>query len=211
MEKNSAFGRFASLRPAPGDAACDVTRADWAPSGHAAPAPGSPGWNPPAANAPAPGASSWRAPAANGPVPGSHAWDASLGEAVRAQLKPKASVIVVAAVVLVAVVVVYFGGVVFTSSELQRGTWFRMSDGITVTLDFDGARIDYDAETYLPFYGNYTMDIAELDYRVIAPGVIQAHLNTWDSWRTIFVSIEDDALTMSPALTSSGSNEIWVR
>ena len=44
-----------------------------------------------------------------------------------------------------------------------------------------------------------------------APGVIQAHLNTWDSWRTIFVSIEDDALTMSPALTSSGSNEIWVR
>lgn len=214
MEKNSAFGRLAALQPAPGDAGRDVTRTGWEPSGRAAPAPGSSGWNPPAANGPAPSASSWRAPVANGPAPGSRAWSASLGDAARAQLKPTApviAVIVAVAAVLVIAAAVYLGGVASTASQLQSGTWSRTSDGVTLTLDFGDSRIDYDAETYLPFYGDYTMDIAELDYRVIAPGVIQAHLNTWDSWRTIFVSIEDDALTMSPALTSSGSNEIWVR
>ncbi len=215
MDKNSALGRLAALQPAPGDAGRDVTRAGWEPSGRAAlAAPGSSSWNPPVASGPAPGASSWHAPTANGPAPGSRAWSASLGEAARAQLKPTAPVIaavVAVAAVLVISLAVYFGGVASTASQLQGGTWSRTSDGVTTTLDFSDSRIDYNAETYLPFYGSYTVDIAELDYRVIAPGTIQAHLDSWDSWRTISVSIEDGVLIMSPALTSSDASEFWVR
>lgn len=199
MDRGSAFGYPAVLRSVPGNVSRDVTRADWAPFAHVELAPGSPGWTP---------------PATNGPVPGSREWCESLGEEARAMLKPTAAAIaaiIIGVGVLVAAFAAYFGGIAFTSNQLQNGTWYRTSDSIILALDFDGSNIDYDAEMYLPFLGNQTVDIADLDYRVIAPGVIQTHLSAWGEWRTISVSIEGDVLTMSPALTSSDADEYWFR
>lgn len=198
------------LEPAEGVLHNDVTRSGWKPAANRLPDPGSATWKAPCAHDPAPGSSRWRAPSPNGPAPGSAAWTRTLSPDERARLNmtPIISTIGCAIALIGAL---YLGGTALTSSQLQSGTWSHYADGITLTLDFDESHIDYSAETYMPFYGPYEISIADFEYRVIAPGVIQAHTGVWSDWRTLSVSIEGDSLRFSPALTSTDASELWVK
>lgn len=198
------------LEPAEGMPRNDVTRSGWEPAANRLPDPSSAAWKAPCARSPAPGSPRWHAPAPNGPVPGSAAWTHTLSAEERARLNMTPIVATIGCAIAL-IGALYLGGIAFTDSQLQNGTWSRYEDGITLTLDFDESRVDYNAEAYMPFYGPYEIDIADLEYRVIAPGTIQAHTDAWGSWRTLSVSIEGDSLRFSPALTSSDASELWFK
>lgn len=187
------------ISPAPGSAS-------WvAPADGLSPAPGSPAWKAPSGGKPAASAGST---AGGVPVPGGSAWTRSLDEATRKRMGTGKAGIAIACA-LAALIAVYGVGTVQTGNDLRRSTWYSFDDGVRLSLDFSERSIDYDASTDITIFGmttDYTLDVATIGYQVIAPGIIRT-----DGGRVITVSIADDTLTFTPALTSTRGSEVWVR
>ena len=128
--------------------------------------------------------------------------------------KNKKKIIIAAAAVAVVVLVFVIVNAVQASNlkkELERG-WCKVEgeEGayILCVLDFSEDEIEYRLET-----GYAWMDttVATYDYKVISGNKIKV-LRYGDDWETIRVELSDDkkAMIVSPALTSTDNEEIWV-
>ena len=192
----SAPARAVSLAPAPGHADRDITCASVLPA-----APGNRAtdvtahtWSPPSGGAPAPGSG---APLSFAPS----ARPATAAAPAGHRSFPLAAGIGLA--VVIAIAVFYLGGVASLKGTLTSQTWRHtdLSTHVTSELDFEDDHFEWTASI-----GFISRDIASVEYRVIAPGLIQVKYKT--GWETIRVSEKDGTLTFSPAFIGSDS-DVW--
>ena len=196
----SAPVRAVSLAPAPGHADRDITCASVSPT-----APGNRAtdvtahtWSPPSGGAPAPGSG-----APIGFAPSARPATAAPAAAAPAGHRSFPLVAGICIAVLIAIAVFYIGGVASLKSTLTSQTWRHtdLSTRVTSELDFEDDHFEWTASI-----GLISRDIASVEYRVIAPGLIQVKYKT--GWETIRVSEKDGTLTFSPAFIGSDS-DVW--
>lgn len=182
---------------------------NWTTAAHDAAAPHDKGWAGAAHNANAPHNQSWAATAHDVSAPHEKEWLPQSGLKPRLSRGPAIAIAALFCVILIGAGM-FYAGIQETESGLRGAVWSKTDgDGVTLTLDFKDDVIDYNASTYLLWLGDYSVDIADIDYRVVAPGTIQARIDSWDGWRTLSVDVQGDVLTITPALTDGSSWEIW--
>lgn len=183
----------------------------WVIAPHAGAAPHDSDWTRPRLERPAPSdGARWTVPKERGAAPHEKRWLPQSGLKPRLSRGPAIAIAALFCVIFIGVGM-FYAGIQETQSGLRGAVWSKTDgDGVTLTLDFKDGVIDYDASTYLLWLGDYSVDIADIDYRVVAPGTIQARIDSWDGWRTLSVDVQGDVLTITPALTDGSSMEIWI-
>ncbi len=164
-----------------------------------------------------PGSNRWKQPLKGDATPGSARWAAESDERARSCIATPKTVYACIAVLALAAIS-FFAWFAIGTQQLKQTLmlheWER-HDKITLSLKFNESTISYNASFTYQLFGTheYNTNISTMEWRATSPNTIQVRENDLHNWRTITIKVTDDkdTLRMSPAITSTDSNELWFR